>query len=147
MSDSWETRFAELIFEGGGGHTLSYTGEDLGASYTGYQDNFAWDALRLSAGDSLTLADGDAAPGGALYVTLLDLDGGLGQIASLVGNGMSLYYDPSDAGNAYLDGQRYSLAGGGVVAPVPEPGTGLMLGLGLAGLALRGGRVRKQAQR
>jgi fibronectin-binding autotransporter adhesin len=140
----WETLAAELIFEGGGSHTLRYTGADFGASGAGYDDNFAWGVLELGAADSLWFEDGDATAGGALYVDVLRLLGGVGQIASISGNGMSIYYDPFAADNQYLGGQSYALSGGGVVAPVPEPGTAALLGLGLLVLALqgRGGRRR-----
>jgi hypothetical protein len=137
-AEAWETLAAELIFESGSAHTLAYTGVDRGARLEGLLDNYAWGMLSLGAGDTLQLEDGDSTPGGALYVRVLDLAGGLAQLSSLGATGMNMYYDPRWSENDYLGGQSYALAGGGTLAPIPEPGTGTLLTLGLAGLAWRG---------
>ena len=52
-------------------------------------------------------------------------------------NGLNIYYNPTLAANAYLGDATYQLEGGGTLAPgaTPEPGTWLMLGGSLAGLA------------
>ncbi|MDH3458035.1 MAG: PEP-CTERM sorting domain-containing protein, partial [Gemmatimonadota bacterium] len=142
LSGVWQTRAAELIFQGGTGHTLQYTGADLGAVGDGYADNFAWGVLQLGAGDTLILGDGDAVPGAALYVDVLRLEGGVGQIASILGNGFDIYYKPWLSENAYLGGETYALSNGGFLMAVPEPSTAVLLGLGLAGLTLR----RRQQQ-
>jgi len=139
----WDTVGAELIFEGGS-HTLAYTGEDRGQSLLGYDQNFAWGVLRLEPGDSLALQDGDAIPGGALYVDVIDLGDGLAQIGSIAGNGLSIYYRPFSPENAYLGGQTFALSGGGALAPVPEPGTLILFGLGVAGLAVQRRRKMKR---
>jgi len=139
MDTMWSTGEAELILQSSAdhSHTLQYTGADRGSDYAGYLDNFAWGAFELAAGESLVLLDGDTAVGGALYTRDLRLGGGLAQIASIIGNGLSLYYDPLRAANAYLGGQTYALSGGGSLAPVPELGTGLLLAVGLIALAAR----------
>ncbi len=105
---------------------LQVNGRDLGISFDGYHDNFAWGVLSLAAGRSLTLADADSIPGGAVYIDHLDLEGGIGQIADITGNGMRLYYRLGNPDNSYLGGKTYELAGGGSISPVPEP-AGILL--------------------
>jgi hypothetical protein len=118
---SWQTAQAELTFHGGSASPVSFAGADLGPSYAGYTNNFAWGTLRLEIGQSLTLSDGNGTPGAALYATIVDLDGGLGQIAAITGNGFNIYYDPANAANAYLGNQAHAFPGGGALVPVPEP--------------------------
>ncbi len=112
----WETGAAELRFSGAATHTLAVFAADEGASYFGYDDNFAWGTLALSGGQSLVL-DEALAPGGVVYTTALALAGGLAQIASITGPG-TIYYDPYLAANAYLVGAAYSLSGGGSITPI-----------------------------
>ncbi len=119
----WSTGAAEISFKGGAApHLITFAGTDLGPSYFGFVNNFAVGTLRLAPGQALTLGDGNATPGAALYATRVILEGGLGQVASITGNGASIYYDPTDAANAGLlagaPGGVYPLAGGGVLAPV-----------------------------
>ena len=120
----WNTAAAELDFRGDAGpHAFALAGADVGASYFGYVDNFAWGTLRLAAGEGLTLGDGNTNNAGtAFYVGRLVLDGGIAQASSITGNGANLYYDPTDAGNAALlvgaPGGIYPLAGGGSILPV-----------------------------
>ncbi|MDP6542507.1 MAG: PEP-CTERM sorting domain-containing protein [Phycisphaerae bacterium] len=129
----WGTTEAELVFLANA-HTLELPGADMGTTYAGMDDNFAWGILRLAENGSLTLADGNAAPGGAMYVTTLILEDGLSQIGSIADNGFSIYYDPASSDNDYLGNQTFPLPGGGQIAPVPEPATLTLLALG--GLAL-----------
>jgi len=149
---AWDTRSATLRFEGGSGHIFQTTGASLGTTESGYIDNFAWGTLSLAAGDSLTLQDGDATPGGAVYVDVLELDGGLGQVAAITGNGLDIFYRSAVPANAYLQGQSYSLTGGGVLAPagaisVPLAGpAGWVLSVALAASGLRLGRARPRMQ-
>ena len=127
----FDTTAAQVTLSGATAHRLAWAGADLGATTAGYHDNFALGLLVLAPGATLSLVDGNGILGGALYVTTLRLDGGLEQISRIMGNGLSIYYDPADAGNAYLGGGTYALAGGGVVAPVPEPRAWVILGLGV----------------
>ncbi len=115
----WSTTLSELRFQAGvAAHQVTFAGADMGPSYFGYQNNFAWGTLHLTSGQALMLGDGNATPGAAMYVTKLVLDGGLGQIARITGNGANIYYDPTNAANAYLNAQTYPLAGGGAIIPV-----------------------------
>jgi len=129
----WGTAEAELVFLAAA-HTLELPGADMGTTYAGMDDNFAWGILRLAETGSLTLADGNAASGGAIYVTTLILEGGLSQIGSITDNGFSIYYDPASSDNEYLGARTFPLTGGGQIAPVPEPATLSLIALG--GLAL-----------
>ena len=113
-------------------HTLSVAGADYGPSMSGYVDNFSFYALRLGAGHSLTLQDVNGA-GGALYVRILDLADGLGQLGDLVTNGLNIYYDPTAPENAYLMGETHDLDIAWLI-PIPEPTSGFLLLFGLASL-------------
>jgi len=129
LNSAFDIRAAKLAFTGPGAHQLTWTGADLGSTPTGYTNNFAIGTFVLPTGASLTLLDGNATPGGALYVSSLDLADGVAQISSITGNGLNIYYDSTLADNAYLGDQTYSLSGGGVVAPVPEPSSVLLFAM------------------
>ena len=116
LPDKWQTDNAELHLTGGANHHLSIMGDDLGIDFSGYDNNFSWGILTLDSTDHLSL-DGD----GALYVRELVLPNGLSQISNITGNGNTIYYDLGNPANSYLNGQTYSLSGGGQIAPVPEP--------------------------
>lgn len=123
QNTSWSTLLSELDFDAGTNpHSFALAGANVGASYFGFVNNFAWGIFRLKSGQSLTLGDGNGTSGAALYATRVTLDGGSAQANSITGNGFSIFYDPTDAGNNYLltgaPNGIYNLAGGGVLAPV-----------------------------
>ena len=122
-----------LVFDGAVTHQLTWPGADLGPDAAGYADNFAVGIFELASGAALDFVSG------ALYVSVLDLDDGLAQAASITGGG-HIYYDPSAPENAYLAGGTY---GGGIIAPVPEPGASALL----AGALLLGAWRRRRALR
>lgn len=124
---AWDTAAAELHFSGAATHTLTTPAVDRGGTYAGYDGNYAWGALQLAAGESLTIADADPESGGALYVRDLRLDGGLAQVSLLATEtaDVAIYYDAARSANAYLGGQSFSLSGGGqLIAAAPEPTAG-----------------------
>ncbi|HEV8291340.1 MAG TPA: hypothetical protein VGP94_05435, partial [Tepidisphaeraceae bacterium] len=134
-TDRWDTSLSELRFTGGGLHQLLSPSRDLGSNtFAGFDNNFAWGILSLGAGDSLALQ------GDAVYVGTLDLAGGLDAIGSISGNG-NIYYDLREAGNAYLQGKNFALAGGGAIVAVHEPASVLICLLAVAATA---GRTRKK---
>lgn len=125
MSADWDTADASLVFLTGTDaqpleHDFHLNGEDQGAVATGYVDNFPWGVLEIATGNRIRLVDGGGAPGGALYagrVAGLDI---LGNMVTNVAssNGLNIYYDPAQAGNAYLAGSSYLLSGGGHLVPL-----------------------------
>ncbi len=140
----WATTAAKLEFLGGSAHTMDVAGTDMGATTAGYTNNFAWGILDLNGTkDALILGKGTglaAGVNGAFYTQELLLAGGTSQIANITGNGVSIYYDPTNSANAYLGGRTYALSGGGFVAPVPEPATVALLAVAGAGMLLLGKR-------
>jgi len=115
---TWNTVAADLIFIGGGNHQLYLPGSDQKQKMAGYSNNFAWGSLDLT-GQTLTLADGNDTPGGALYVgSILGVTRNGGKVTDIFGNGLDIYYNPDLAANAYLDGLTYDLINGGQLAPV-----------------------------
>lgn len=147
--DAWDTSSARLVFSGPGERRFELAGADLGATATGLAGNFAWAALEIDPGTTLALSDGNGLAGAALYVGALSgalIDGD--RVTNLRGEGVSVYYDPSSAANAYLAGRGYRLQDGGALlamAPVPEPGTHALwlAGIGVLGWRLRVHRARR----
>ena len=127
---SWSTEQAALIFHTGADaqHSLSLTGSDLGPSPSGADQNFAWGRLEIAAGNNLTLVDGNATPGGALYAGEVVGAQLAGSSATNISGaaGLAIYYDPALAGNAYLGGATYDLAAGGLLAPLGAPAVPLL---------------------
>ena len=138
QAGDWNTVGADLLFETGSSHTMMVSGSNEGSSRSGFQSNFAWNTLELGVGQSLTLESGSSGSS-ALYVSALVLDGGLSEISSIAGNGVDIYYDPSNSSNSYLSGNTFALADGGEIAqvsPVPEPGSAGLIVVAILGAAL-----------
>lgn len=151
---SWDTSLANLQLFGSGLHSVALAGTDMGATRAGYTNNFAWSALALGSDSRYQLTDGNAAAGAALYVGLVELQDGLGQLRNIKSN-YNIYYDALLAGNAYLGGQSYAFGGGsghligisgavgglsplsaGAAVAVPEPQEGALVVAGMGVLWL-----------
>ncbi len=114
----WDTTPATLEFftpatNTTGNHEFTYAGLNLGSSYSGFTNNFAWNSVVVQSGNQLINTNSSA-----LYTRGLTLGGGISQISTFSGN-MAIYYDIANPGNAYLAGGFYSFGSGtGFVAPV-----------------------------
>ena len=148
----WNTNAAELDFINGTttAHTFALAGADLGQSLAGYTNNFAWGTLDLATDQTLTLSDGNATPGGALYVGTIEGETIVGDtVTDITGNGFDIYYEASL--NPDLLDKTYQLEDGGVLAPVPaappvpEPATIIIWSVLGAGswLGMRASRQRR----
>ncbi len=135
----------------GSAHESSLTG----TSGSELVNNFAWDTLERTAGNSLDLMQGSA---DAQYVNDLDLQGRLGQLSDLTAsNGVTVYFNAKDPQNAHLAGNVYSLGGGGALDPflgstgsigtLAEPGTLSISGLGILALSWASIRRRRGSHR
>ena len=138
----WETTAAELVFQGTN-QEMHIGGADLSASLLGYVDNFAWGVLTLEAGVGLTVFNGNATGGGAVYAGIVSLADGVDALAMEVNyifSDFDIYYDVALAGNAYLGGLTYALNGTGVLAPlnsaVPLPPAVWLFGSAMIGLSM-----------
>jgi PEP-CTERM motif len=147
QAGAFNIKASTLTLEGTVNHQFTWSGADLGATAAGYDNNFAIGTLELQAGGSLTVLDGNESGNAGVYVSVLELDGGLAQIGSITGNGANIYYDASAAGNAYLGDQDYALQNGGeleAIQAIPEPGTVSLLAMGmLVGMGLLGRRKKQ----
>jgi hypothetical protein len=148
LSPLWNTAAATFALTGTGAHSLALGSVDLGAIFAGYTDNFAIGDLQISLSNLLTVQDGASVSGpGALYVGLFDLlngtslDDNLSALTTFLANTDSpynIYYNPSLAGNAWLNDLAYNFGsgggelipiGGGITPPppsVPEPPTWIL---------------------
>ena len=144
----WNTLKAELDFVVGDSnqHQMALPGSDKGAVRTGFKNNFAWGILDIN-GQILNLVDGNTdTRGGAFYVSeILGADVTGDTVSNIFGHGLNIYYDPLRPENAYLQGRRYFLQDGGLLAPVtasatPIPGSLTLVLSGLIGLVVIGRR-------
>lgn len=139
----WSTGASTLAFTGAGVHQFDFAGANYGANLTGYNDNFAFGDLEIEDGAVLSITDGNADNGStALYVGVFNInDHNLGELANVF-SPFDIYYDPTLAGNAYLNDLTYALSGGGYLKPIddggvtaaPEPTPLSVVGAGLFGL-------------
>lgn len=129
----WDTDEAALVLDGTDTIRFSLAGADLAAA--GWRDNFAWGSLDLGAA-TLQLADANAEPGGALYARgVIGATIFRNTVMNVVGNGFSIYYDPTLAANDYLLGRHWFLLDGGFLAPAQVP---LPPAIGLFALSVLG---------
>lgn len=127
----WDTTDARLNFDDAAAnfvttYLMSVHGVDRGEDGDGYDVNFAWGALRVAAGDFLTLRPPTA--GHALYVGELILEGGVDEVDHLRSPDFEtrIYYDERLPANAYLGGRDYRGVGVSIIA-IPEPAAGALL--------------------
>jgi hypothetical protein len=136
----WNTDQASLLFEGVGSQDLFLAGSDIGGINTGYIDNFSWGEFHVNSGVSLNIFDGNSTAGAALYVGLIDLADSVDLNTLYIDYILSdynIYYDPTLAGNSYLQGLTFSLNGVGsliATSAVPIPPAAWLFGSGLFGL-------------
>ncbi len=140
------------------GHTFNLTNSgvvDMGAvglHAAQLATNFSMGTLSIALSNNLTVTGTKSGLlTNALYVGWLDLSAWNTNAGTSLTNTLqvalslpdiNLYYDASDARNAYLQDASYALwGGGGLLIPIPEPSPILIVAVGLALLAVfRGGR-------
>jgi|GEM_PF-543900 len=121
QNTQWNTANANLVFTSAtpgqpASHQMQLAGQDVGAKAVGAVNNFAWGSVTLSNGDRLTLADGNATPGAALYARQVNLPGGVGELGNISSN-YNVYFDPTlPANQPLLGGGRFG-SGGGLLLP------------------------------
>jgi len=130
----WNTSLATLDFTGAGFHNANF----------GNSSSFQWGTLMLDAGVNLALSS-------SLYATTLDLTGGYAQLIALLESDTGGYiinvgsFDLAGVNTSYADALAYlhdnyqnvSTSDLNQLSSVPEPGSLMLLGIGLAGLLLR----------
>ena len=116
----WNTIDAQLEFKSGpdNSHDMYVNGVDLEATAAGFANNFAWGYIRLVAGNSLTLIDGNAQAGGALYAEVFTGAVISGTTVTNITSAINIYYVQTALENSYLKGQTYTINGGGRLIPV-----------------------------
>lgn len=115
----WNTANADLIFAGpiATQHTMGLAGADNGLVDTAPVNNFSWNSITLSSGNTLTLIDGNNTPGAALYTSRIILPDGVNQLSSISSN-YNIYIDPTLPENQYLLGSiRPFGSGSGQIVP------------------------------
>ncbi len=123
MNTSWDTVDCYLEFRVGPSHEFHITGTDSGVTTTGYTENFSWDTLNIASSNSITLFDGNATPTGALYVNVIQgvqtSGSTITNISVNSGDDLNIYYQPSEAENAYLSASTYDFSGPGSGQLIP----------------------------
>ena len=99
QNTQWNTDNANLVFASAtpgqpAQHQMELAGADKGAKASGAVNNYAWGSVTLNNGDRLTLSDGNATPGAALYARQVNLPGGVGELANISSNWGWLYCSP-----------------------------------------------------
>lgn len=162
---AYRMNLATALFTNGNGqsaHSLVLSNSaaaNLGgvSNFAAVADNFSIGVLSLAANNTLTLAGNADGFTNALYVGWLDLQGIDTNSFDSVTNALSvalnlpninLYYDRFDPRNDWLNANLpaggYSLWGGGMVLPIPEPSSLLVLAFGTGALASLRRRVNRQ---
>ena len=127
-----------------GQETMTWSATDFGAVAAGYTNNFALGIFEFQAGAQVQITG--ATFNNAIYAGAFELGGGLSQLASL-SSSLNIYYDPTNAANAYLNDAIHAFGDGGgslipIATAVPEPSTWAALA-GLAALVAAALRRRR----
>ena len=127
---------SKLAFDSGS-ETMTWPALDQGALVAGYSANYTIGILELSSGAHVSIGPGTAGTGSAfsnaVYVGALVLGDGLTQLASCASS-VNVYYDATNAANAYLAGGAYNFGSGtGRLLPVGALVTVTSVGVPSAG--------------